>query len=84
MMMMGPFTFWNINNGQRNRVGHYAEWEAAWTPQWSTLLGVRNDVVWMTTGNAYPYDLRNPIPMGMMGGMGGGMGGGMAAWAAWA
>ncbi|NUJ80452.1 TonB-dependent receptor plug domain-containing protein [Methylocystis sp. FS] len=74
MMMMGPYTYWNINNGQRNRVGHYAEWEAAWTPQWSTLLGLRNDVVWMTTGNAYPYNQRNPIPMGMMGGMGG-MGG---------
>lgn len=69
MMMMGPFTYWNINNGDRNRVGHYAEWEAAWTPKWSTLLGVRNDVVWMDTGNAYPYDPRNPIPMGMMMGM---------------
>jgi iron complex outermembrane receptor protein len=74
--MMGPFTYWNINNGSRDRVGHFAEWEARWTPQWSSLLGVRNDVVWMDTGNAAPYDPRNPIPMGMMmmGGMGG-MGG---------
>lgn len=68
-MMMGPLTFWNINNGDRNRVGHYAEWEANWTPQWSTLLGVRNDVVWMDTGNVSPYDPRARIPMGMMMGM---------------
>lgn len=68
-MMMRPFTFWNVNNGDRNRVGHFAEWEAAWTQQWSTLLGVRNDVVWMDTGIVSPYDTRNPIPMGMMMGM---------------
>jgi iron complex outermembrane receptor protein len=76
-MMMGPFTYWNINNGQRNRLGHYAEWEAAWTPKWSTLLGVRNDTVWMNTGPVAPYDWRNPIPMPGMGGMGMGMGMGM-------
>ncbi|OBS52771.1 TonB-dependent receptor [Methylosinus sp. 3S-1] len=67
-MMMGPNTFWNINGGQRDRVGTHAEWEAKWTPQWSTLLGVRNDVVWMDTGEAQAYDSRDPIPvmMGMM------------------
>lgn len=72
-MMMGPNTYWNINGGQRDRVGTFAEWEAKWTPQWSTLLGVRNDIVWMNTGNVQAYDPRNPIPMGMggMGGMGG-------------
>lgn len=64
--MMGPGTYWNINNGQRDRVGTFAEWEAKWTPQWTTLLGVRNDVVWMDTGDARAYDLRDPIPMGMM------------------
>lgn len=67
--MMGPFTFWNVNNGERNRVGHFAEWEAAWTQQWSTLLGVRNDVVWMDTGVVSPYDPRSRVPMGMMGAM---------------
>jgi iron complex outermembrane receptor protein len=66
-MMMGPNTYWNIAGGQRDRVGTYAEWEAKWTPQWSTLLGVRNDVVWMNAGLAQAYDSRNPIPMGMMG-----------------
>jgi iron complex outermembrane receptor protein len=64
-MMMGPNNYWNINGGQRDRVGTHAEWEAKWTPQWSTLLGVRNDVVWMNTGDAQAYDPRDPIPMGM-------------------
>jgi iron complex outermembrane receptor protein len=64
-MMMGPNTYWNINGGQRDRVGTFAEWEAKWSPQLSTLLGVRNDVVWMNTGDAQAYDSRDPIPMGM-------------------
>ncbi|WP_331938561.1 TonB-dependent receptor [Methylosinus sp.] len=66
-MMMGPGTYWNINGGQRDRIGTFAEWEAKWAPQWTTVLGVRNDIVWMSTGDASAYDPRNPIPMGMMG-----------------
>jgi len=54
-MMMGPDTYWNINGGERNRVGTFAEWERKWTPSWSTLLGARNDIVWMDTGNVQPY-----------------------------
>jgi iron complex outermembrane receptor protein len=77
-MMMGPFTYWNIRDGQRDRVGSYAEWEARWSPQWSSLIGVRNDTVWTNAGNVQAYDPRNPIPMGMGGGMGGGMMMGMA------
>lgn len=53
----------NINGGQRNRVGTYAEWEHRWTPQWSSLVGLRNDVVWMDTGpgRSYtPFALANP------------------------
>lgn len=68
-MMMGPFTYWNIRDGQRHRVGTFAEWEAKWTPQWSSLLGVRNDTVWMNTGPVSAYDPRAAIPMGMMMGM---------------
>lgn len=64
--MMGPFTYWNIRDGQRDRVSTFAEWEAKWTPQWSTLLGVRNDTVWMNIGNVAAYDPRSSIPMGMM------------------
>ena len=50
MNMMGPLTFWNINNGKRNRLGTYAEWDAEWNDQWSTLLGVRNERSGSTPG----------------------------------
>ncbi|MGO9544853.1 MAG: TonB-dependent receptor [Rhodomicrobium sp.] len=52
---MGPNTFWNINGGQRYDLGTFAEWERKWDPQWTTLFGVRNDVVWMNTGNVQGY-----------------------------
>lgn len=58
-----PFAQININGGQRNRVGTYAEWERRWTPQWSSLIGLRNDVVWMDTGpgRSYtPFAFANP------------------------
>lgn len=61
--MSRPFAQININCGQRNRVGTYAEWERRWTPQWSSLVGVRNDVVWMDTGpgRSYtPFAFANP------------------------
>lgn len=63
-MMMGPLTYWNVNGG--NRLGTFAEWEANWSPAWTTLIGVRNDVVWMDTGAVQPYSWQNPIGMGMM------------------
>lgn len=54
-MMMGPDTYVNINGGHRTRLGTYIEWQRAWDPQWTTLLGVRNDTVWMNTGDVQPY-----------------------------
>lgn len=48
-------TFQNINDGTRDVLGTYAEWERAWTPQWTTLFGARNDVVWMNTGDVQGY-----------------------------
>lgn len=53
--MMSPNDFYNVRDGERNRMGTFAEWEAQWTSQWSTLLGVRNDTVWMDTGNVQGY-----------------------------
>ncbi len=53
--MMGPGTFWNIKNGVRIDAGNFAEWEKKWNPQWTTLLGVRSDVVWMNTGDIAGY-----------------------------
>jgi iron complex outermembrane recepter protein len=52
---MGPNTFWNIKDGQRTRVGTFAEWESKWSPAWTTLIGARNDTVWMDTGNVAGY-----------------------------
>lgn len=54
-MMMGPNAFVNINGANRDRLGTYAEWEARWTDAITTTLGVRNDQVWMNTGDVAPY-----------------------------
>lgn len=54
-MMMGPDTFINVNHATRQRLGGFVEWQAAWSPAWSTLLGVRHDTVWMNTGEVQPY-----------------------------
>ena len=35
--------------------GTFLEWERKWDRQWTTLLGVRSDVVWMNTGNVQGY-----------------------------
>lgn len=62
-MMMGPDTFHNINNGHRDRLGHYIEWNAQWTPTVSTLLGFRNDLVMMNTGQVSPYSWTGMMSM---------------------
>jgi iron complex outermembrane recepter protein len=53
---MAPDTFININNGQRNRIGVYAEWEANWNPKWMSLLGLRNETILMDTGIVHGYN----------------------------
>ena len=53
--MMGPNTFININNGRRTRLGTYAELFSRWNPRWSTLFGVRNDMVWSDAGDVQGY-----------------------------
>jgi iron complex outermembrane receptor protein len=52
---MSPNTFVNINNGQRDHFDLFGEWEARWTPQWTTLLGVRGSEVTMNTGTVAGY-----------------------------
>lgn len=61
MCMMGPLAYWNVNDGSRDRLGTFLEWEKKWTRAWTTLLGARNDIVWMDTGDVQPYSW-----MGMM------------------
>lgn len=54
--MMFPDTFWNINNGQRDRYGVFAEWEANWNSQWTTLAGIRHETVKMDADNVQGYN----------------------------
>jgi iron complex outermembrane receptor protein len=58
LYMMAPETFTNINNGERGRVGTFAEWEANWSPEWKTLLGLRYDHTDTDTGDVQPYNPR--------------------------
>ncbi len=54
---MWPDTFWNINNGERDRLAAFSEWEAQWNPQLLTQLGVRYERVHMDTGEVQGYNV---------------------------
>jgi iron complex outermembrane receptor protein len=54
---MGPDTLWNVNNGRRSRLGTYGEWESKRSDTWTTLLGLRSDIVRMDTGNVAGYNM---------------------------
>lgn len=51
-----PLDFLSVNDGERNRLGTFLEWEANWNERWTTLLGARNDTVWMNTGRVHGYN----------------------------
>lgn len=55
--MMSPNTFININEGTRKQIGTYAELEKKWDSQWTTLAGLRNDIIMMNTGNVAGYSM---------------------------
>lgn len=59
--MMAPSTYININNGVRERIGAFAEWEANWNEQWKSSLGIRYDHTNTNAGNVQPY---NPTLIG--------------------
>jgi iron complex outermembrane receptor protein len=52
---MSPLPFVNINNGQRDRYDVFAEWEAKWSQQWLSQLGLRSSTVNMDAGNVQGY-----------------------------
>ena len=52
---MGPNTFININDGHRRQIGWFAEVASKWNSKWTTLLGIRNDIVWTNTGPVSGY-----------------------------
>ena len=76
--MMSPNTFENINNGRRDRYGIYGEWEARWNEQWTSVMGVRPEIVRMDTDDVQGYSDTNGSTMAMGMGMGMGMGTGMS------
>ncbi|WP_404299627.1 TonB-dependent receptor domain-containing protein [Alicycliphilus denitrificans] len=53
---MAPDTFWNIRDGQRDRLEAFAEWEARWSPQWLTQIGLRVGQVRMNSGTVQGYN----------------------------
>ncbi|MBI1423787.1 MAG: TonB-dependent receptor plug domain-containing protein [Gammaproteobacteria bacterium] len=55
-MMMGPDTFWNINDGKRDRFALYAEMKSEWNSRWMSNLGIRGEIVRMNTGEVQPYN----------------------------
>jgi iron complex outermembrane receptor protein len=54
------FDYLNINKATRAQLGSFAEWERRWNARWTTLLGARNDTVWMNTGPVQGYDGIDP------------------------
>jgi len=62
---MWPGTFDNINDGSRDRLGLFGEWEARLNAQWLTLLGARYERVKTDAGNVRGYD-PTTNGMGMM------------------
>ncbi|UCV18901.1 TonB-dependent receptor [Ferribacterium limneticum] len=53
---MSPGTFWNINDGQRGRLGMFAEWEGRFGKQWTTQLGARYERVSSDAGDVRGYN----------------------------
>ena len=53
--MMGPSTFLNINNGQRDRYDIFVEWNKNINTEWLSSLGVRYSQIEMNTGNVNGY-----------------------------
>lgn len=56
-MMMAPNTFWNINDGQRDRTALFGEWESRINPAWTTLLGARYERVKTDAGLVQGYSM---------------------------
>jgi iron complex outermembrane receptor protein len=53
---MSPGTFWNINDGKRDRNAFFSEWEAGKDTKWMTLVGLRYEQVMMDAGNVRGYN----------------------------
>ena len=65
---MAPYTFQNINNGQRDRAGLFGEWESRLNAQWTTQIGARYEYVSTSTDTVHGYNLAT-APFSGSGGM---------------
>jgi iron complex outermembrane receptor protein len=54
--VMGPRTFWNVDYGTRDRVGLFGEWEAQWSEQWLSQIGLRHEIVKSDAGPVQGYN----------------------------
>lgn len=54
--VMGPRPFWNVDDGSRDRLAAFAEWEAQWSPQWLSLVGARIERVATDAGPVQGYN----------------------------
>lgn len=54
--MMSPGTFWNIRDGERDRYAVFAEWDATFSEQWQSSMGLRHELVRMDAGDAEGYN----------------------------
>ena len=52
---MGPGTFWNIRDGERDRLALFGEWESRFGSRWFTSLGVRYENVSTDAGDVQGY-----------------------------
>ncbi len=52
---MWPDTFWNIRDGQRDRMAAFGEWESRVAADWTVLAGLRYERVVSDAGDAVGY-----------------------------
>jgi len=52
---MWPNTFWNINQGERDRLAIFTEWESKLNSQWLMQFGARYEQVDMNAGEVQGY-----------------------------
>ncbi len=58
------YDYVSLNHASRIQSGTFAEWQRGWGTRWNTLLGVRNDTIWMNTGAVQGYDGIDPAAAG--------------------
>jgi iron complex outermembrane receptor protein len=60
---MSPNTFWNVNNGKRDRIGIFAETISQWNEKLSSNIGIRYDRIMMDTDDVVGYNSGSNAPL---------------------